>query len=184
MEFPKKRSEFSVWVDNKNRQVVDFRAQRSVMYPNLEEQLDALWKDMDAELVPGKGGKFYNSVAKAKKDVVKPSWYDDFMSTDFSRYDFEEDVALSDLPRDDESVKQYILEAEKFLDHEDKWIADYAVKLAKCANDLVDGKTVLATFDSFVPPLNYYKYSDAVGQLNYIREEIRLNYARPPAPPQ
>ena len=40
MDFPKKRSEFNAWIDAKNKDIMKFKDQRAVMYPNLEEQLD------------------------------------------------------------------------------------------------------------------------------------------------
>ena len=84
MDFPKKRSEFNAWIDAKNKEIMRFKDQRSVMYPNLEEQLDLLWKDMDDGIVAGKGGKFYNRIAKTKTEIKKPSWYDEFMAADFT----------------------------------------------------------------------------------------------------
>ena len=33
-----------------------------------------LWHDMDKNIVPGKGGKFYNHIAKIKSIVRKPNW--------------------------------------------------------------------------------------------------------------
>lgn len=182
MDFPKKRSEFNAWIDAKNKEIMRFKDQRSVMYPNLEEQLDLLCKDMDDGIVAGKGGKFYNRIAKTKTEIKKPSWYDEFMAADFTgkNVQFEEDIPLVDFGSGaKEQIKSYITEAEKFITHTDKTIHDYAVKLAKCANDLVDGKTSLPEFDSFVPELRYNRYLEDVNPLNDIRENIRLNAARP-----
>ena len=182
MDFPKKRSEFNAWIDKKNKEIFRYKDARSASYPGVEEQLDNLWKDMDAGIVAGKGGAFYSAIAKVKSEIKKPSWYDEFMTEDFNskNVQFEEDIPLVDFGSSaKDQIKSYIAEAEKFITHTDAKISSHAVKLAKCANDLVDGKTSLPEFDSFVPELRYNRYLEDVNPLNDIRENIRLNAARP-----
>ena len=182
MDFPKKRSEFNAWIDKKNKEIFKFKDSRAAMYPGIGEQLDLLWKDMDAGIIHGKGGAFYNAIAKAKPTIKKPSWYAEFMKEDFTskNLEFIEDIPLVHFGSDaKEQIKSYITEAEKFINHTDATISSHAVKLAKCANDLVDGKTSLAEFSEFVPELRYNRYLEDVNPLNDIRENIRLNAARP-----
>jgi hypothetical protein len=179
MEFPKSRSEFNAWTEAKNKEVTDFRQKRSVLYPMIAEQLDALWKDINDGVIPGKGGKFHTSIKKVKEAVRKPDWHDEYIYYDFSKEEFVEDVPLTTLKRDDESILGYIREAEKFLAHEDKIISEYALKLTKNAHDLIANMITYPTFIGNVQKLNYLMYLDDVNSINYIYDQIVLIYNRP-----
>lgn len=179
MDFPKKRSNFLIWSEEKNKEVTEFVNKRSVMYPSIEEQLDNLFKDMDSGIIPGKGGKFYNSIKNVKENIKKPSWYDEYINYDFSAKFFEEDVPVTTLKRDNKSIKKYIEEVEKFLSHQDETIKQYALKLSKNANDLISDKISLAEFNSIVGNLKYLMYTDVVKTLNYMKTQIEIIYNRP-----
>jgi hypothetical protein len=179
MEFPKVRSEFNSWIEEKNKEVSDFRKRRSVAYPLLEEQLDSLWKDIEDGIVPGKGGKFHVSIKKAKQSIEKPEWHDSFINYDFSKEIFEEDIPLTVLKRDDASILKYIEEAEKFLSHDDETISYHALKLTKNTHDLVSNLIAYPTFIGNVQKLDYLIYQEDVNTLNYIYDQIITIYNRP-----
>ena len=93
MNFPRKRSEFRKWCDARNVQMGRFIEDRDLAYGPIGKQLDMLWHDMDKNIVPGKGGKFYNHIAKIKSIVRKPNWdMDEYIHYDFSKEEFEEDL--------------------------------------------------------------------------------------------
>jgi len=96
MEIPSnitKRSQFREWADDKNEQIRLFDAHRQASYPPLHIQLDMLWHDMDLELIPGKGGSFYNTRKKVKDIIAKPPFdMKEWNDMDFSGLSLEEDL--------------------------------------------------------------------------------------------
>lgn len=93
MNFPKKRSEFRIWSDTRNKQVQDYISKRKTSYPPIGEQLDSLWHDIDNGILPGKEGKFYQSIAEVKKLVKSPDWsIEEYINYDFSQEKFIEDM--------------------------------------------------------------------------------------------
>lgn len=93
-DFPKKRSEFEKWIDEKNAQVEAITQRREMQYPALHRQLEYLWQDMKNGIVPGKDGKFYESIAEVKRRNPFPEWKDEVMTYDFSQFPFIEDTGL------------------------------------------------------------------------------------------
>lgn len=180
MEFPKLQSEFNYWAEAKNKEVSVFRQRRSSLYKNVVDQLDDLWKDIEDGIIPGKGGKFHQSISRVKNAVKKPEWYDEYLNFDFSKEEFEDDIPLITLKRDDASILQYIKEAEKFLQHGDEVISKHALKLTKNAHDLISNLVPFPTFVANVPKLNYLMYTEDVNTLNYIHDQIVTIYHRPP----
>lgn len=92
-KFPRKRSEFRLWIDSRNKQLQDFIANRKTHYPEIGEQLDALWHDIDDGILPGKEGKFYRMIKGNKELYRSPNWdVDEFIHYDFSKEEFIEDL--------------------------------------------------------------------------------------------
>lgn len=91
-EFPKKRSLFRQWIDDRNKEITTINGLRRSNYPFLEKQLELLWKDMRDGIVPGKDGKFYQSISEVRKTFPYPEWKDEIMNYDFSKEEFEEDL--------------------------------------------------------------------------------------------
>ena len=60
-KFPRKRSAFRVWIEGRNKELQDFYGKRKINYPELGEQLDCIWHDIDDGILPGKEGRFYRS---------------------------------------------------------------------------------------------------------------------------
>lgn len=179
MEFPRLRSEFNSWAQAKNKELSDFRQRRSTLYKNLADQLDDLWKDIDGGIIPGKGGRFHESILKVKNAVGKPDWHDEYINYDFSKEEFEDDIPLTTLKRDDASILKYIEEAEKFLNHDDEVIAKHALKLTKNAHDLIADLIAYPTFIGNVQKLDHLLYVEDVNTLNYIFDQIVVIYNRP-----
>ena len=46
-KFPRKRSAFRVWIEGRNKELQDFYGKRKINYPELGEQLDCIWHDID-----------------------------------------------------------------------------------------------------------------------------------------
>lgn len=93
MNFPRKRSKFREWSNARNQEMGRFIEDRGNAYGPLGKQLDMLWHDMHDNIVPGKGGKFYNHIAKIKSLVQKPGWdMEEYINYDFSKETFEEDL--------------------------------------------------------------------------------------------
>ena len=65
-KFPRKRSAFKVWIEGRNKELQNFLANRKINYPEIGEQLDAIWHDIDTGVLPGKEGKFYKLLAANK----------------------------------------------------------------------------------------------------------------------
>ena len=68
-KFPRKRSAFKEWIEGRNKELQDFIANRKISYPELGEQLDCLWHDIDDGKFgeTAKTGNFYTEL-KAVKD--------------------------------------------------------------------------------------------------------------------
>lgn len=49
---------------------IDYKRARGAMYPNIREQLDALWHDIDAGTLD-KTGRFYALIAEVKNSVPR-----------------------------------------------------------------------------------------------------------------
>ena len=60
-KFPRKRSAFRVWIEGRNKELQDFYGKRKINYPELGEQLDCIWHDIDDGILPGKEGRFYRT---------------------------------------------------------------------------------------------------------------------------
>jgi hypothetical protein len=70
-ELRKKNSEIAVLKDRKNR----FDHDRKAAYPNLGEQLDMLWHDIDSGVIPidkQNSNSWYQKIKAAKKQVPNP----------------------------------------------------------------------------------------------------------------
>jgi hypothetical protein len=93
-DFPKKRSDFQRWINEKNAEIEKITSKREMQYPALHRQLEYLWQDMKAGIVPGKDGKFYESIADVKRANPFPEWKDEIMMYDFSQFPFIEDTGL------------------------------------------------------------------------------------------
>ena len=92
-KFPRKRSAFKVWIEGRNKELTNFLANRKINYPEIGEQLDALWHDIDKGILPGKEGKFYNLLAANNQRYRAPKWdVDEFIHYDFSKEQFDEDL--------------------------------------------------------------------------------------------
>ena len=92
-KFPRKRSAFKVWIEGRNKELQDFLANRKINYPEIGEQLDAIWHDIDTGVLPGKEGKFYKLLAANKQKFKAPQWdVDEFIRYDFSKDEFDEDL--------------------------------------------------------------------------------------------
>ena len=92
-DFPKVRSEFRQWADEKNRQIQEFNQNRINTYGPLGKQLDLLWHDIDSGLIPGKGGLFHAYIEKVKNFVTKPDFdIKEYQDYDFSQHEFIEDL--------------------------------------------------------------------------------------------
>ena len=92
-KFPRKRSAFKVWIEGRNKELQDFLANRKINYPEIGEQLDAIWHDIDTGVLPGKEGKFYKLLAANKQKFRAPKWdIDEFIHYDFSKEQFDEDL--------------------------------------------------------------------------------------------
>ena len=92
-KFPRKRSAFKVWIEGRNKELQDFLANRKINYPEIGEQLDAIWHDIDTGVLPGKEGKFYKLLAANKQKFKAPKWdVDEFINYDFSKEQFDEDL--------------------------------------------------------------------------------------------
>jgi len=92
-KFPKKRSEFRIWIDQRNKEVQNYFANRKLNYPEIGEQLDAIWHDIDDGILPGKEGKFYKLLEANKKRYKSPDWnVEEFVAYDFSKETFIEDL--------------------------------------------------------------------------------------------
>ena len=92
-KFPRKRSAFKVWIEGRNKELQDFLANRKINYPEIGEQLDAIWHDIDTGVLPGKEGKFYKLLAANKQRFKAPQWdVDEFIRYDFSKHEFDEDL--------------------------------------------------------------------------------------------
>ncbi len=80
-KFPRKRSAFRVWIEGRNKELQDFYGKRKINYPELGEQLDCIWHDIDDGILPGKEGRF------------SPKWdVEEFKHYDFSKEQFDEDL--------------------------------------------------------------------------------------------
>ena len=66
-KFPRKRSAFRVWIEGRNKELQDFYGKRKINYPELGEQLDCIWHDIDDGKLD-KTGTWYKAV-KAIKDA-------------------------------------------------------------------------------------------------------------------
>tara|TARA_B100000927_G_C16313836_1_gene408531 strand:+ start:424 stop:711 length:288 start_codon:yes stop_codon:yes gene_type:complete len=92
-KFPRKRSAFKVWIEGRNKELQNFLANRKINYPEIGEQLDAIWHDIDTGVLPGKEGKFYKLLAANKQRFKAPQWdVDEFIRYDFSKHEFDEDL--------------------------------------------------------------------------------------------
>jgi hypothetical protein len=91
-EFPRKRSLFREWIDQRNKEVEKVTQLREQYYPLIEKQLELLWKDMRDGKIPGKDGDFYKAIAEVRKAFPHPEWKDEIMTYDFSKEVFEEDL--------------------------------------------------------------------------------------------
>lgn len=92
-KFPRKRSAFKVWIEGRNKELQNFLANRKINYPEIGEQLDAIWHDIDTGVLPGKEGKFYKLLAANKQKFKAPQWdVDEFIRYDFSKHEFDEDL--------------------------------------------------------------------------------------------
>ena len=92
-KFPRKRSAFKVWIEGRNKELQDFMANRKISYPELGEQLDCLWHDIDDGILPGKEGRFYRRIADIKRKYKSPKWdVEEFKHYDFSKEQFDEDI--------------------------------------------------------------------------------------------
>lgn len=91
-EFPRKRSLFRKWIDERNKEVERVTYLRSQNYPLIEKQLELLWKDMRDGKVPGKDGQFYKAIAEIRATFPHPEWKEEIMTYDFSKEVFEEDL--------------------------------------------------------------------------------------------
>jgi len=92
MNFPRKRSKFREWSDARNEQIKKFNEARGFSYGPIEKQLDRLWHDMNDDIVPGKGGKFYTWIASKKAQIRPPFDIEEYQNYDFSQEEFEEDL--------------------------------------------------------------------------------------------
>jgi len=92
-KFPRKRSAFKVWIEGRNKELQAFIANRKINYPELGDQLDAIWHDIDDGILPGKEGRFYRILADNKRRYKSPKWdVDEFIKYDFSKHEFDEDL--------------------------------------------------------------------------------------------
>lgn len=93
MEFPKKRSEFRKWADQRNTDIQNFNDNRSRSYGLLGKQLDLLWHDINNGIIPGKGGLFHKYIEDVKARVPKPEFdMQEYENFDFSKEEFIEDL--------------------------------------------------------------------------------------------
>ena len=93
MEFPKTRSEFREWANQRNSDIQNFNDNRSKMYGPLGKQLDLLWHDINNGAIPGRGGVFHQYIENVKSSVEKPDFdMDEYQNFDFSKEEFIEDL--------------------------------------------------------------------------------------------
>ena len=72
-KFPRKRSAFRVWIEGRNKELQDFYGKRKINYPELGEQLDCIWHDIDDGKLgeDAKTGVWYNGVKSTKSAYPK-----------------------------------------------------------------------------------------------------------------
>ena len=71
-KFPRKRSAFKVWIEGRNKELQNFIANRKINYPELGEQLDCIWHDIDDGILPGKEGMVHISqLSEARVERVE-----------------------------------------------------------------------------------------------------------------
>ena len=88
--FPRIRSEFRKWMDERNRIIGEFNDNRANTYGPLGKQLDLLWHDIDDGIIPGKGGQFHAYIERVKNLVTKPGFdIQEYQNYDFSQHNHE-----------------------------------------------------------------------------------------------